>query len=107
MGDYTKRVQSTQRNSSVTAGYAVDFIHVPPGASNFLVCTARSVVTLLSINIAPNFDNVIFKCGSDIVMVANIARDYKMNFYAYAPITISVPDTVADVTVYVAPNPNS
>lgn len=101
--DYSKRTHSSQHNSAVASGYAVDFVHIPSGATNFEVAPARSVVTLLSINVAPGSGNVILTCGTDQVMQAALARDYKMGWYAYAPVFISLPDTTTDATVYVAP----
>jgi hypothetical protein len=59
----------------------------------------------MSINAAPGSGSVAIICGSDIVMEATIARDYKMGFYAYAPISVNIPDSTADVTVYFAPPP--
>lgn len=102
--DFSKRVHSTQRNSAVSAGYAVDFVHVTGIAENLQIAPARSVVTLLSINLAPSSGSVILMVGNDIVMEGQVARDYKMGFYAYAPVFLSIPDATADVTVYVAPS---
>lgn len=103
MADWSKRVQPTRKNSAVTAGYAVNFLHLTGGVESVQIIPARSVVTLTSINIAPGSGNVIMTCGNDIVFEAATARDYKQAFYAYAPITVSIPDATCDVTVYFAP----
>ncbi len=103
MADYSKRTHSTQRNSAVSAGYACDFLHLTGAAETNNEIPARSVINLTSINIAPGSGNVEMLCGTDIVFNAATARDYKQNFYAYAPVTINLPDATADVTVYFAP----
>lgn len=103
MADYSKRTHSTQRNSAVSAGYAVDFLHLTGAAESEQIIPARSVVTLTSINVAPASGNVVMLCGSDIVLEASTARDYKQGFYAYAPITVNLPDSTADITIYFSP----
>ena len=105
MADWSKRTHSSQRNSAVSSGYAGDFLHLTGTAENIQLIPARSVITLLSINVAPGSGNVQLIVGGDIVMAASIARDYKMGFYAYSPVTVAIPDSTADVTVYFAPPP--
>lgn len=100
MADFSKRLKSTTRNSAVTAGYMCDFRHVTGAAEQVQICPAGSVVTLTSINIAPGSGSAIMFCGSDIVAEFTVARDYKQGFYAYAPISLSIPDATGDVTVY-------
>lgn len=103
--DWSKRTHSTQRNTAVTAGYAVIPVHIPPGSTNFEVSVARSVLVRTSINTAPGSGQVILSIGNNIVMEASIARDYNHTCYASEPIFVSTPGSGEDVTVYVAAPP--
>ena len=102
MADYSKRTHASQYNSAVASGFACDFQHVTGSAGDFQEIPAGSVITLMSINIAPQSGYVQLFCGSDMVMQALTPRDYKMNWYAYAPVKVDIPDTNADVTIYFA-----
>lgn len=102
MADFSKRTHASQYNSAVASGFACDFQHVTGSAGNFQEIPAGSVITLLSINVAPGSGTVQLFCGSDMVMQGSTARDYKMNWYAYAAVRVDIPDTTADVTIYFA-----
>lgn len=101
-GDYKRRVNSTQRNSSVTSGFANVPVHVPAGATNFEVCQASSVVVNLSINATSAGTNLYFKDSAgtvqEIMSGATTARDYKLHFYCPWPLYISS-DVDCTVTV--------
>lgn len=107
-GDYKRRVQSTNRGAAVNSGYAVEPVEIPNGISNFEICGAGSVITLTSINVAPGSGgiNMWFQDSAGtkqgIITGAVTARDYKQNFYCPWPVYIEMPDTTANVTVYVA-----
>jgi hypothetical protein len=104
-GDYKRRVQTAQRGALVGAGFSNDPIHVPAGSSNFEVCPAGSVVTLLSINVTSSAGvNEWFQDANGnkqmILVGALTARDYKQHFYCPWALYVS---TDADLTIMVCP----
>lgn len=103
-GDYTRRYQSANKGALTSAGYTVDPVNIPVGASNFHVCTSGSVITVLSINATSAGTNMFFKDANGtvqaIVTGATTARDYKGHFYCPWDVYIS---TDVNCTVYVSP----
>jgi hypothetical protein len=110
-GNYKGRTKSAQLAAAVSSGFRCDPVHVPAGVSNFVVCPAGSVVTIMSINVAPSAGGITTSFansntggpGDIIVNSAVLARDYKQNFYCPWPLLVSTPGNGEDVTFFVYP----
>lgn len=103
-GDYKHRVNTAQKGALVSAGYMVDPVHVPAGATNFKVAAAGSVIKTFSINATSTGTNEFFQDSAGTIQMimagATVARDYKQDFYCPWPLYVS---SDVDCTVYVCP----
>ena len=97
----TSSSTSTSSTSSSVSSTSVSSTSVSStSASTSHSSTSTSHSTSTSTTTLPPSGEVLVICGSDTVLRANIAKDYKMSYYAYAPVYINLPDSTADVTVY-------
>lgn len=113
LGDYKGRTKSAQLAATVSAGFRTDPVHLPgSGAAlvNFEVAPAGSVVTVMSINVAPTsgtvttaFANGTNGAPGDVVGNFVLARDYKQNFYCPWPLLVNTPGNGEDITFFVYP----
>ena len=100
------RIKSTSHNSAVSSGYLTAPVHVPSGATNFMVAAQGAVVTGWSINTAPGSGAVQVSMNGQILAACTQARDYRIPFYVpyVSGVTVSLPDATSDVTFYIAPS---
>jgi hypothetical protein len=101
----SSRIKSTGHNSAVSSGYLSSPVHIPSGATNFQVAAQGAVVCGWSINTAPGTGAVLVSMGGQLIASCTQARDYRIPFFVpvSSGVTVSLPDTTADVTFYIAP----
>ena len=105
--DFSARVVTPARAGGTTSGFANDFVHIPAGATNYSV-TDKGGYSLVAVLVGTPQGSgaIIVKCGSDIVteITTTTGRSYPVNAYMYDKVTVSLPDTTADVTCIISKN---